>query len=272
MSQNREDAGVGGAPRSAAAGLGRPAARDRAIQAVIFDWGGTLSVFAAVELADMWRLAARHLASQDASRDSKAEDRICRELARVEAAAWDRVSDDQSPSTLGEILSEASAALGMDVAEAVLEEAATHHLDSWTPHIKHDPDAQAVLRELRNRGIRTALLSNTHWPRRFHEHFLERDGLADLLEVRCYTSEMKRTKPHPDAFAHVVDCLEIEDPSRVVFVGDRPFDDIYGAQQFGMRTVLRPNVSVPSWNVTPDATIDALPELLSLIAAWDAPN
>ncbi|HUR48275.1 MAG TPA: HAD family hydrolase [Acidimicrobiales bacterium] len=242
------------------------------IQAVIFDWGGTLSVFAAVELADMWRLAARHLASHGALRDPRTEERIARELARVEAAAWDRVSDDQSPSTLGEILADASAALGMDVAEAVLEEAATHHLDSWTPHIEHDPDAAPVLRELRERGLRTGLLSNTHWPRAFHEHFLERDGLAALLDTRCYTSEMKRTKPHADAFAHALNALDQHDPSRVVFVGDRPYDDIYGAQQFGMKAVLRPNPNVPSWNVTPDATIESLTELPSLIDIWNAPD
>ena len=265
-----EAAGVGGAPRSAAAGLGRPAARN--IDAVVFDWGGTLSVFAAVELADMWQLAARHLASHGSSRDPRAEERICRELARVEAAAWDRVSDDQSPSTLGEILAEASAALGMDVAEAVLEEAATHHLDSWTPHIEHDPEAGPVLRELRERGLRTGLLSNTHWPRAFHEHFLERDGLADLLDVRCYTSEMKRTKPHADAFAQVVGALGVSEPAQVVFVGDRPYDDIHGAQQFGMKAVLRPNPNVPTWNVTPDATIESLTELLSLIDVWNARN
>jgi len=243
------------------------------IDAVIFDWGGTLSEFAAVELADMWRLAARHLAAHDGGAvDIRTEDRICRELARVEATTWDRVSDDQATSTLGEILAEASAALGMDVAEAVLEEAATHHLDSWTPHIEHDADAAPVLRELKSRGIRTGLLSNTHWPRTFHEHFLERDGLVDLLDVRCYTSEMKRTKPHRDAFAEVLGAVGVEDPSRAVFVGDRPYDDIYGAQQFGMRAVLRPNPHVPPWNVTPDAIIESLPELVDLIDTWNEAN
>ena len=32
------------------------------IEAVIFDWGGTLADYAQVELEDMWRLAARHIA------------------------------------------------------------------------------------------------------------------------------------------------------------------------------------------------------------------
>ena len=32
------------------------------IEAVIFDWGGTLSIYADIDMEDMWRLAARHLA------------------------------------------------------------------------------------------------------------------------------------------------------------------------------------------------------------------
>lgn len=242
------------------------------VEAVVFDWGGTLSVYGAVELADMWRLAARHLATHHgaAEHNPNREDQICRELARVEASAWDRVSDDQSPSTLAEILAEASAALGMDVAEAVLEEAATHHLDSWTPHIEHDPDAASVLSELKARGIKTGLLSNTHWPRTFHERFLARDGLAEFLDVRCYTSEMKRTKPHAEAFDEALTQLGVDNPANAVFVGDRPYDDIFGAQQFGMRAVLRPNPNVPTWKVEPDATIQSLPELLTLIDTWNA--
>jgi len=53
-----------------------------------------------------------------------------------------------------------------------------------------------------------------------------------------------------------------------VFVGDRPHDDIFGAQQLGMRAVLRPNSLVPDYDVKPDAIIDALPELVDVIKAW----
>ena len=141
------------------------------IEAVVFDWGGTLSAFADVDLGDMWRLAARHL-------DPDREDELCRRLAEVEDASFARARTDQRSSTLSQILRTASDALGLDVAEAVLEEAATHHLDSWTPHIVHEPDAGPVLETLKGWGLRTGLLSNTHWPRAFHEHFLERDGLA----------------------------------------------------------------------------------------------
>src|SRR4051794_37648238 len=197
-----------------------------AVDAVIFDWGGTLSVFADIDMADMWRVAARHPSAAH-------EDDLCRRLVAVEQSFWQRTETDQQSFRLAELLAAASAEVGLDVAEAVLEEAALHHLDSWTPHISHDADAAPTLAALRDRGVRIGLLSNTHWPRTFHEHFLERDGLEQLIDARCYTSEMAVTKPHPDAFRHAMDAIGVDDPTAVVFVGDRPFDDIWGAKRLG---------------------------------------
>jgi putative hydrolase of the HAD superfamily len=234
---------------------------DVTVEAVVFDWGGTLAAYAGIEMIDMWRLAARHLAPDR-------EEEVCARLVAVEAASWDRIPVDQRSTTLASLLATASAELGLDVAEAVLEEAALHHLDSWTPHVRHDPEAVPTLSALRGMGLRLGLLSNTHWPRAFHEHFLERDGLATLLDVRCYTSELEFTKPHPEAFLAVHRRLGVSDPSAVVFVGDRPYDDIFGAQQLGMRAVLRPNPLVPDHAVTPDACIGALPELVGLVRRW----
>src|SRR3954469_17458132 len=225
------------------------------IEAVIFDWGGTLSVYADIEMQDMWRLAARHLAPDR-------EDEVCERLVAVEQASWDRIPVDFRSTRLPELLATASAELGLDVAEAVLEEAATHHLDSWTPHVRHDPDAVPVLRALRERGLRIGLLSNTHWPRAFHEHFLERDGLAELIDCRCYTSDMEFTKPHASAFAAVLGGLGVDDPGRAVFVGDRLYDDVWGSKTVGMRGVHRPNRFTPPYDVEPDAVISALPELV----------
>ncbi len=231
------------------------------IDAVLFDWGGTLSVHAAIDLADMWRLAAHHL-------DPAREDELCRRLVEIEARTWSWIAEDQRAATLSEILRMASDELSLDVTEAVLEEAATQHLDSWTPHIVHDPEAASMLVALRSRGIRTALLSNTHWPRAFHEHFLARDGLVDLLDARLYTSELTHTKPHAVAFQAALDAIGVTDPGRAVFVGDRLYDDVLGARSMGMRTVHRPNPSVPSYDIEPDATIQRLAELPALIDDW----
>lgn len=231
------------------------------VEAVVFDWGGTLAEYGDHDMADMWQMAARHLAPDRA-------EEVCAQLVAVEEASWDRVAVDQRSTTLSSLLAAASAQLGLDVAQAVLEEAATHHLDSWTPHMRHDPEALPTLATLKEMGLGLGLLSNTHWPRSFHEHFLDRDGLTPFIDVRCYTSEMTHTKPHPEAFRAVLSQLGVQDPGRAVFVGDRLYDDVYGAKSYGMRAVLRPNPAVPGHAVEPDAVIERLPELIDLVKGW----
>ena len=230
------------------------------VSAVIFDWGGTLTPRLDVELADMWVLAAKHLAPDRA-------DEVAAALFEVDERCWSRTATDQQAFTTGQIIAQASAELGLDVGEALLEEAATHHLDQWTPHITHETDAAPTLAALRSQGLRIGLLSNTHWPRTFHEHFLERDGLAELIDVRCYTSELERTKPHPAAFRAVLQQLDVRG-DEAVFVGDRLYDDIFGASSLGMRTVLRRQRDMPPYDIEPDAEIDRLPELIPLVDAW----
>jgi len=54
-----------------------------------------------------------------------------------------------------------------------------------------------------------------------------------------------------------------------VMVGDRPIDDVWGAQQVGMRGVWRPHWGSPAiGDVRPDAVIERLAELPALIAKF----
>jgi putative hydrolase of the HAD superfamily len=231
-------------------------------RAVVFDWGGTLSPFHAIDLADLWAVAARILAPERV-------DDLTAALFQVEREYWDRVASRSGmvSATLDDLLALAAERTGVAIQEAVREEALEAHLEAWTPHTQTDPDAAPLLRALRERGLRTGLLSNTHWPRHWHDRILARDGVLDLFDVRVYTSELQHTKPHAEAFQAVLGPLGVR-PDEAVMVGDRPFDDISGAKAIGMRAVLLPNEHVPSAPVTPDGTITRLSELLPLVDAW----
>jgi putative hydrolase of the HAD superfamily len=235
-------------------------------RAVVFDWGGTLTPFHVIDLADLWAVAARIIAPDQVEPLTAA-------LLAVEREFWERVERDRghASTTLDDVLALAAARTGVRVAEAVHRRAVAAHLEAWTPHTHTDPEAAPLLRALRERGVRTGLLSNTHWPREWHERILERDGVLDLIDVRVYTSELRHTKPHAEAFRAVLDRLEVV-PGAAVMVGDRPLDDIFGAQALGMGTVLLPNDVVPPAPVRPDATISRLSELLPLLDAWGLPG
>jgi FMN phosphatase YigB (HAD superfamily) len=241
------------------------------VAAVVFDWGGTLTPFHSIDLLDLWRAAAEVYAPDRVDEAAGA-------LADAEAAWWtDAVASGRSGTT-ADVVARASAASGIDLGramgdQALHDRALTAYLEAWTPHTRADPQAAPLLRALRERGIRTGLLSNTHWPRRWHEHWLERDGLLDLLDVRVYTSDLVHLKPHPEAFRTVLGRLAEHtgrplDPGEAVFVGDRPIDDISGAKNVGMRAVLLPNSAVPAGPVDPDAVAGELAQVLEIVDGW----
>jgi len=89
------------------------------------------------------------------------------------------------------------------------------------------------------------------------------------IDGAVYSSEIDWTKPHPEAFLAAMAAVGVTDPKRCVFVGDRPWDDIHGAQSVGMRAVLIPHSDVPTFaDATPDAVIESLAELVPLIESW----
>jgi putative hydrolase of the HAD superfamily len=227
------------------------------IRAVLFDWGGTLTTFHSVDMLDAWRVAASVLAPDDI-------DRVADALLAAEREVWERTTTTLRSATTGEVLRSASAAVGLPVDDVLHDRAVTSYLDHWAPTTVARPDARPMLHALRDRGLRTGLLSNTHWPREQHESWLARDGLLDLLDARVYTSDLDVVKPHAHAFMALLEAVGVE-AADALFVGDRLWDDVHGAAAVGMRTVWIRNAEVPPYDVTPDATVDTLAELVDIV-------
>lgn len=147
------------------------------------------------------------------------------------------------------------------------------YLAAWDPHTFADPDARPLLEGLRQAGMRVGVLSNTLWPRWHHEAVFSRDGLTPFIDTAIYSSEIPVAKPHADAFRAVITAVGAP-AERTVFVGDRPWDDVHGAQQAGMRAILIPHSRLGDQavdvDVTPDAVVARLADVLSIVLAWRA--
>jgi putative hydrolase of the HAD superfamily len=180
---------------------------------------------------------------------------------------WARTTTTLRSATTAEVLRNASQVVGLPVDDVLHDDAIAAYLDHWAPSTHPREDARDVLVALRERGLRLGLLSNTHWPRDWHEDVLARDGLLELFDARVYTSDLEHVKPHPEAFSELLRRMQVE-AARSVFVGDRQHDDIAGAAAVGMRTVWIRNDVVPTAAVTPDAQIDELGELLGVLDTW----
>ena len=225
------------------------------VQAVLFDWGGTLTPWHTVDHDALWlSVCAPHFPPERASAAAAA-------MCAAERELWLSAASDHHSAALADVFERA----GVPSSAALL----ASYQRAWEPHTFTDPEAAGLLGYLRARGVRIGVLSNTMWPRAWHEEVFSRDGVLQLIDGAVYSSEISRTKPHPAAFRAAMAAVGVTDPASCVFVGDRPFDDVHGAQSLGMRAVLVANSDVPSYQqARPDAVISRLSELRPLLEGW----
>jgi putative hydrolase of the HAD superfamily len=234
------------------------------LEAVVFDWGGTLTPWHDIDLHAQWYAYA------EVYEPARARE-LADALLAAEHASWRLARDHHRSHTLDGVLRDA----GVEPAGERHAQALAAYLDFWEPHTYIDEDAPPLLAALRERGLRVGVLSNTLWPRAHHEVVFRRDGVLDLLDGAVYSSEIPYTKPHPSAFSAALQAVGVDDPARAVFVGDRPFDDIHGAHEVGMRAVLVPHSNIPASqrghvDGEPDAVVQRLADLLDVVDGWRA--
>jgi putative hydrolase of the HAD superfamily len=230
------------------------------LDAVIFDWGGTLTRWHDIDFhAESLALAQAVVNADHDLEVSRAR------LHEAGATIWGRSRDHQQSSSVDDLFTEA----GLEHDPELL----TAYYEFWEPHTLTDPDVRPMWEALRAEGLRIGVLSNTIWPRAWHERIFERDGVLDLIDGAVYTSEIPWTKPSPHAFGAASAAVDVSEPSRCVYVGDRLFDDIWGAKNAGMRAIFVPHSAIPAEQVghtegTPDAVVHRLLELPELIRSW----
>lgn len=249
----------------------------RSLHAVIFDWGGTLTPWHDVDLPEQWRVYAREVhgvpieASEMPPEELAEADSLALRILDAEDRAWKRGRTDHSSSSLESILDDA----GIDPAHDRHHLALAAYRGFWEPHTHTDEQVRPLWEGLRERGIRIGVLSNTIWSRDYHREVFERDGVLDLLDADIYSSEIHVVKPHADAFRAACEALGVE-PECAAYVGDRPFEDIHGPQQVGMRAIWVPHSDIPvdqqvDVDVTPDAVAHELLDILDIVDAWSQP-
>jgi len=125
--------------------------------------------------------------------------------------------------------------------------------------------AEDVLEHFKERDLKIGLISNTIFPEKYHLRELKRFGLYPYLNAHFFSSEVGVRKPHPKIFQLALEKLKV-DPSGAVFVGDRLKEDVGGAQNVGMKGILKyhegRDYTVP---VTPDAQVMKLKDLPEVV-------
>ncbi len=243
-----------------------------ALQAIIFDLGGTLIDWPDwdEDVDRRWGLSYDYLVSQLTAHGWPSRDVYVQAMRDAEKNHWLHVAERQASSTPTGVLEDGFARLGHNATEEELLIALDGYARAVNGWAVIFPDAITTLEELRQRGYRLGLLSNTWWAAEWHNADLATHGLTSLLDEVVYTSDLSHSKPHPAVFQEVMRRLGVE-PARCVMVGDRLVDDISGALGAGMRAVWK-KTTYP-WpepeHIKPTAIITHLVELLAVIQAWE---
>jgi putative hydrolase of the HAD superfamily len=215
-------------PPGESAPIGMPGLTD-GIAAVVFDFYGTLTP---VSPADIW--------TEHISRLAAAFGVAPQDLTRV----LDETYPERFIGALGDArqtLRALAGRLGVQVSDQQLDEAARLRQEIQESGFRLRPEALPVIGQLRERGLRTGLVSDCTselpeaWPRL---------PVSALIDAPVFSCVEGMRKPDPRLFRTVAARLGA-DPAACLYVGDGGGRELTGSTAVGMRAVL---LAGPDWH------------------------
>jgi putative hydrolase of the HAD superfamily len=181
-------------------------------------------------------------------------------------AVWDKAKQDYSAPYFGDALRGGLIALNLDPQQFDLPH--LMRIFDWTavPGVVPYDDAHDTLNELKRRGYKIGLLTNSFFPMWMRDVELRHYNLLDYFDARITAGDTDYMKPHPAIYRCLLDKLDVP-PEQAVFVGDWPEFDLAGANKVGMISVLLtpPHLNRELAGVQPDYTIARLGDLLPIL-------
>ncbi len=245
--------------------------KPRNIQAILFDFDDTLIDWSGQTKAypEIYRLHIENLYNflvQDGHNLPSCET-FFQTYQEVVQQAWAEAKIAWSGVTFAKVLQMLFRAHALDPNEIDLD-AAMRAFD-WqpVPGVAPFADTHTILNTLRQQGYKLGLLTNSMMPMWMRDIELCAYDMLDYFDARLTSGDFGHIKPHPAIYHELLRLLDCT-PETAVFVGDRPANDIAGAQAAGLISVLMspPHLSRKLGEVEPDYTIETLQELLPILA------
>ena len=204
-----------------------------ALEAVLFDYGDTLLEFRLDD--ELWLGAMRDMLAAAGGPAERAADLRGEIERRVTELTAD--PDDHAELVYEEVVAGALAAVGTSPGPELLRTAIEAQHRGWLGARRLHPKAHWLLQEVRARGLRIGIVSNTFdSPDLLHADLVS-DGVAERVDAIVFSSELGLRKPAPEIYRAALDALDVE-PANALFVGDRVREDVQGPAALGMRTCL----------------------------------
>lgn len=248
--------------------------QQRVIDTVLFDIGNTLLDFESLDprvyFAEGFRLGYEYLSSRGHALPSF--ERYTRVMRRV--LLWRYI---RSRLMRREMLFFESMIVAHKFVGITLDYDSAVEL-AWQAYLpmrragRADRDARKMLIELRTRGYKLGLISNTGTPpTALDRHLREEDDLLEFFAMRVYSCDVGYMKPHRRIFEIALDRIGSA-AANTVYVGDKPKLDVKGAGRLGMLTVLKsPRGEPVDGRWLPDHVVRRLAELPGILESYSLP-
>jgi HAD superfamily hydrolase (TIGR01549 family) len=133
-----------------------------------------------------------------------------------------------------------------------------------------DPSARPALLELRERGYKLGIISNTSTPPSALDRHLAEEGVLEFFPLRVYSCSVGYMKPHRRIFEIALERIG-STAATAVYVGDKLAIDVAGAAPVGLLTVLKsPTGAVGSGRWRPDHVVRTVGEVPRVVEAYAA--
>lgn len=244
--------------------------KNNRIKAVLFDMDDTLIDWSGVQ-EDMATVETRHLQNVHRHLTSRghalpAFDDFWGTFRRTLIHAWTEAKKDWSGVSFITVMQEFLLDCGVDEAKLDLDAVLQAYNWSVVPGVKLFDDTLFVLEQLKSEGYKIGLITNAMQPMWMRDIELHAYGILDYLDARLTSGDVGVMKPHPFIYWRALELLDVQ-PEEAIFVGDRPANDIAGANKAGLTSVLisPPHLDRDLDGVRPNFTIATLSELLPIL-------
>lgn len=183
-------------------------------------------------------------------------------------AAWGEAKKTWAGVNFGKVVKETLQAIHLDMEKIDLHQVLLAYDWQPVPGIVPYPETLTVLTWLKQAGYKIGLITNSMQPMWMRDIELRAYGIMPFLDVRVTSGDTGYMKPHPYIYLSALKQINVE-PAEAIFVGDRPGNDIIGANKVGMTSVWidPPHLNHELKGVKPHYHITQLRELLPIVQA-----
>lgn len=179
---------------------------------------------------------------------------------------WDDARQEWIIPSMGEAMRQMLLDLEVPPDEVDMQTLLSHYNWGVYPGVVPFHDTHQVLEALRQQNYKIGLVTNSIFHMWMRDIELEAYNLIDYFDARLTSGDVGYLKPHPQIYHRILEMLDVQ-PDQAVFVGDRPQNDIAGANEVGLISVLMspPHLERKLDGIVPDHTITTLSQLLPIL-------